>query len=377
MIKRIQDVVFLIFITFLFCLPFHLAGQSVVGETTSPKQPVKPAERVEGIDELNSMPAVDKQLYAEIESQLKSLVAAQESIKKLSYTSFVPWQKREIAAKAHKEIKKIIESLLLSKTFLVKRAALAKNVQYEKEIVPTQQAQVKLNDAYTQASNMMNMLDAKNPFEKNDVGEWKKLAEDLDGRLRNTAKEIIAANDLLVGANKKGNQAKKSSTTETPPDMPVSEMIAFLTDLEILRLGFINFGMVEMQESINNDFYIAALKAAGNQPSLVKLLIAENKRQLQLSKNLVVLIKQADSAIAICNRIGKVNQGLLYKEFKKEFNHINVLTNKINIEFLVSGDFTRKDANELKAIVDKMHPDMRKAIDIIFGIVQKVPPALH
>ena len=143
------------------------------------------------------------------------------------------------------------------------------------------------------------------------------------------------------------------------------------------RLAFVNLGLIEMRESIEHDFYMAALKANSNQPLLAKLLADERKRQLQLATTVAGLIRKADSAIAICYKLNQGNSGILYDDLKKEFNTLYSLSIENGREIESHGDLTKKDAEQLMAIVHETHPNMTKAHDIIFGIVKKVPPAVN
>ncbi len=314
----------------------------------------------------NAMLKVDGAFLEEIKLEMTTLAAVQKAIMKLSSTSLVPWQKRDITTKANNELKKLRESIELAKKLMVERAEMAKSINYTKEVLPSLEVKQKLGDASTKLVYLMDLLSPKEPFESYSDEKWKNLSEDLNTRLVNMARDIITARNIIWPEEER----KESTSTAT---MKTSEKNGLLTDLEMHRLAFMNLGLVEMRESIDHDFYIAALRASGNQSELQKLLTDERKRQLQLAVKVAGLMKQADTAITITQKLQLHNLTNGYVLLRQEFVKLHSLSIEIGREIESNGDFSKKDATALMAIVHKTQPDMKKAIDIVFGMIEKIP----
>lgn len=345
---------------------------------TVPTKTISTAKPIAGGNEINNLSeilALDNHIFNSILPALKTIEAAHGEAKKLLSTGLVPWQKREVIKKTEKLMKEVSTLLQTNLSLLEKREQMAKAKGFASAITSSAQARQKFIEATYKNNYLLELLDPIHPFESNDIKEWTRLSIDLSGRMGEETGDILAAFKIL--SPQKESTTLAPAVKESANDMKVSEMIPLLNDLEVHRLAFVNLGVVEMRESIEKDFYIAALNANGNQPLLQHLLTNERKRQLQLAVKVSGLIKQADSAIAICIKIKKNNTVVGYEKLKKELISLYKLSMENGREIESNGDLSKKDAAALMAIVQKTHPDMTKAHDIVFGIVKNVPAAVN
>ena len=305
---------------------------------------------------------------------MKAMTEAQNLVKKIATKGLFQYQVWEIMNNAEAKVTDVQASLQRSFRLLTKREEMAKEKGYQSAIASTPQIRQKFSDAHVKLKLLIKQLNPVIDFSKSNDIDWPKIQADAAATVREAGIDII--NGYKIFSQKSREQQAPAVAKAPASEMKISEMLKLLTDLEVHRWACINLASSEMRGSIDNDFYLSALHASGNQPLLQKLLTNERKRQLDLALEIAGVIKQVDSAILITKRLEKPAVTSGYEVVKKDLITLYNLSRENGREIESNGDLSRKDATELMAIVQKTQPDMKKAHDLVFGLIDKLPPSL-